>query len=392
MQPAPQKAVHVPKPGDVPHAADCDICQFQIFGNRYKCLNCKDYDVCEFCENRMLELRQHNPQHVFLKFPLPYELESMPAVHVPNLHTGVLDDDTELSDDTEELQIDRKKRAEKFEDTSVLHKNVACDGCCHPIIGSRFCCINCPAPYNLCEACELKKIHPEDHVFAKIYFELPPHNTNIFFALPLIYKSKEKVSVKKNSRKTLNAQPEAPPAQRPPMALPTPQLPPPKIRYMRRDDIPFILIIEQESFCSPYEERFFWHFPHKNGCLILVAEVDEAIAGYVACQAKRSKLEIVSLAVCPHIRRRGVGFHLMQRGLMFGQESECQTATLHVSVFNFNGQELYKKLGFKSVGPWLENYYSSENEDALVMECPIAQKKREPSRLTDLWSSGSWSR
>lgn len=31
------------------HGADCDVCQFQIVGNRYKCLNCSDYDLCDFC-------------------------------------------------------------------------------------------------------------------------------------------------------------------------------------------------------------------------------------------------------------------------------------------------------------------------------------------------------
>ncbi|CAH0599145.1 unnamed protein product [Chrysodeixis includens] len=44
----------------------CDSCHKPIFGFRYKCVTCEDYDLCAKCE--MLEA---HPQHFFLRVPKP---------------------------------------------------------------------------------------------------------------------------------------------------------------------------------------------------------------------------------------------------------------------------------------------------------------------------------
>ncbi|XP_065656368.1 uncharacterized protein LOC100206706 isoform X4 [Hydra vulgaris] len=51
----------------------CDNCTIEIFGPRYKCGNCSDYDLCEECES--IE-GIHSPSHVFLK------------IHYPSSHSG----------------------------------------------------------------------------------------------------------------------------------------------------------------------------------------------------------------------------------------------------------------------------------------------------------------
>lgn len=51
----------------------CDNCEKEIFGPRYKCGNCSDYDLCETCED--IE-GIHTPNHVFLK------------LHYPSVHAG----------------------------------------------------------------------------------------------------------------------------------------------------------------------------------------------------------------------------------------------------------------------------------------------------------------
>ena len=45
----------------------CDHCNSPIIGIRYKCGNCEDFDLCEFCESQ----RTHDEEHIFLKVRKP---------------------------------------------------------------------------------------------------------------------------------------------------------------------------------------------------------------------------------------------------------------------------------------------------------------------------------
>lgn len=49
------------------HRAICDVCNFDIVDIRYKCLNCKDFDICKYCELELMNIKPHNLYHIFLK-------------------------------------------------------------------------------------------------------------------------------------------------------------------------------------------------------------------------------------------------------------------------------------------------------------------------------------
>jgi hypothetical protein len=51
------------EPQPVVHNALCDQCKQQIVGIRYKCKNCKDYDLCPTCYE--MRLVYHDPDHEF---------------------------------------------------------------------------------------------------------------------------------------------------------------------------------------------------------------------------------------------------------------------------------------------------------------------------------------
>eukprot|EP00731_Ephydatia_muelleri_P019955 Em0012g780a len=64
----------------VHYAVTCNCCEQAIYGVRYKCGNCVNYDLCESCEARSQEV--HCPSHVFLKVktPTPYSHLSKPLL------------------------------------------------------------------------------------------------------------------------------------------------------------------------------------------------------------------------------------------------------------------------------------------------------------------------
>ncbi|KAF9974904.1 hypothetical protein BGZ73_001603 [Actinomortierella ambigua] len=49
----------------------CDGCNQDIYGVRYKCGNCADYDLCGNCE--AMDIHGHDPNHIFLKIRRPIE-------------------------------------------------------------------------------------------------------------------------------------------------------------------------------------------------------------------------------------------------------------------------------------------------------------------------------
>ncbi|TBU25294.1 hypothetical protein BD311DRAFT_700421 [Dichomitus squalens] len=74
-RPAPvTPRVNIPRSEDVEpvvHNAMCDMCDSRIRGDRFKCLNCPDYDVCQSCYKITPE--QH-PDHGFVKISEPATL------------------------------------------------------------------------------------------------------------------------------------------------------------------------------------------------------------------------------------------------------------------------------------------------------------------------------
>ncbi|KAL1737280.1 hypothetical protein EV714DRAFT_241203 [Schizophyllum commune] len=121
-------------PGDViaVHQATCDLCDSKIRGDRFKCVNCPDFDTCAACFDITSE--QH-PGHAFVKVAKP------------------------------EDYINRKSIG------SFANHMATCDCCNKPIRGVRYKCMHADcADFDLCANCEALPIavHPDNHPMLKI--------------------------------------------------------------------------------------------------------------------------------------------------------------------------------------------------------------------------------
>jgi len=83
------------------HSAICDACNFDIIGIRYKCINCKDFDLCQYCEEYLFENKLHALDHVFLKIEIPLpKKEKRGDILYKNLYTGEMDDNNDKKIDS----------------------------------------------------------------------------------------------------------------------------------------------------------------------------------------------------------------------------------------------------------------------------------------------------
>ncbi|KAI0828967.1 hypothetical protein BC628DRAFT_1482227 [Trametes gibbosa] len=115
----------------VVHNATCNLCDSRIRGDRFKCLDCPDYDMCQLCYKIASE--QH-PGHGFVKV-------SEPAILMP-----------------------------RNRDSDPMH-NASCNACGHRIVGIRYKCMNESCrDFDLCESCEAHPIpiHPATHPLLKM--------------------------------------------------------------------------------------------------------------------------------------------------------------------------------------------------------------------------------
>lgn len=132
------------------HNAICDICDMKIFGNRYKCLNCDNFDLCSGCFDYKNE--KHTSDHSFVRVrqsnDLIYSKTSGLGGAIPH---------------------------KNWEPSA---HNASCDNCNKRIIGIRYRCDECN-DYDLCENCfsNQSKIHPI-HAFLAIQNSSDYHRKN----------------------------------------------------------------------------------------------------------------------------------------------------------------------------------------------------------------------
>jgi len=98
--------------------------------------------------------------------------------------------------------------------------------------------------------------------------------------------------------------------------------------------------------------------------------------GFVLVRVAGHEAEILTLAVAPAARRRGIGLALVVAACRHAQKMGAGASFLEVGERNESARSLYQRLGFHEVGR-RRGYYQSaggSNEDALIfrVEFPLS--------------------
>jgi len=143
----------------------------------------------------------------------------------------------------------------------------------------------------------------------------------------------------------------------------------PVIRFMRLRDVDAVAELEQAVFARPWSRESFRQELTRNAVArYLVAEENGEILGYAGAWIIMDESHITNIAVREDARGRGIGRKLTAELLQILSNLGACYATLEVRVSNERAQNLYKSLGFISVGK-RKRYYEDNNEDAYLMVC-----------------------
>jgi ribosomal-protein-alanine N-acetyltransferase len=122
------------------------------------------------------------------------------------------------------------------------------------------------------------------------------------------------------------------------------------------------------SFAASWSAKDILRFAEDPGGFALIAEEGGETAGFILCRVMAGEGEVLTLAVPPPFRRRGVASALLDAALALAAPT-ANAMLLEVAADNPGALALYARAGFRTVGQ-RSGYYARPGArpvDAIVM-------------------------
>ncbi len=137
-----------------------------------------------------------------------------------------------------------------------------------------------------------------------------------------------------------------------------------EIRSAVPGDLQTVSSLEDLCFKDPYPPYFISQLAEANPETFLVAEVNGHLVGYVVADRWMDHDHLVSIAVHPKERMKGIGERLLLA--LEARLGRTRPIRLEVRKNNLPALEMYRKHGFEETA-LIPGYYA-DGEDAIVME------------------------
>jgi ribosomal-protein-alanine N-acetyltransferase len=131
-------------------------------------------------------------------------------------------------------------------------------------------------------------------------------------------------------------------------------------------DVDALARLHATSFADAWSADWIAKLLAQPGTFALLAR--EETGGFVLVRTAGGEAEILTLAVAPAARRRGIGSSLISAACRKAEEMGAEAVFLEVSRANEPAKMLYARLGFREVGQ-RRGYYQTpgaSKEDALI--------------------------
>ncbi len=197
------------------------------------------------------------------------------------------------------------------------------------------------------------------------------------------------------------------------------------VRQMTMDDVPRVMEIERQSFPAGWPQTLYQRELQQNRqarYLVVERSPDDErsapaepprwlrlarrlaggappaagrpmIVGFIGVWFMAGESHVVTIAVDPNHRRRGIGELLILSSIDLSLAHDQGFMSLECRVSNTGAQALYEKYGFHRTGV-RPRYYSDDGEDAVIMTTESLTSERYRARLIELRRrhEGRWGR
>jgi len=136
------------------------------------------------------------------------------------------------------------------------------------------------------------------------------------------------------------------------------------IRMATMDDLSALADVHARAFAESWDEASLKSLLSGPGVSAHLAEDDE-ICGFILTRVAVDEAEIITIAVSPDRRQRGIASRLLDNALARDAASGAIRVFLEVASQNVPARSLYERRGFREVGR--RRAYYADGDDALVL-------------------------
>jgi ribosomal-protein-alanine N-acetyltransferase len=141
------------------------------------------------------------------------------------------------------------------------------------------------------------------------------------------------------------------------------------VRPMRAADLPAVMEVTRASLPQPWSEPVWREELASVFGVYLVLQRGSDVSGFVGVKRVAEEAHVMTLAVPPGSRRRGLGRTLVLAAFADPALAGVRRVYLEVRPSNAAARALYDSLGFRETGR-RKNYYG--DEDALLMTLDLS--------------------
>jgi len=137
------------------------------------------------------------------------------------------------------------------------------------------------------------------------------------------------------------------------------------IRKMKVEDLPDIMVIENDLFSSPWTKEMYQQELENHDAYVLCNK-DEKIIGFMCGWKISDEFSITNFGINKKYQRQKLGAYLFGEVLTLKRDSGINAFFLEVRESNFPAVNFYQQFGFSKLAV-RKKYYKDPEEDAICM-------------------------
>lgn len=141
------------------------------------------------------------------------------------------------------------------------------------------------------------------------------------------------------------------------------------IRWMIRRDLPQVVAIEAQSGENHWTEQQLLHYLGNRIYIGMVCvDSQDTVLAYMIYQLHENRLDILNLTVNPKVRRKSIGFHMMQKLKSKLSEHKRTMVEMTVRESNLEGQLFLRAMGFDCDDIVRNGFDDGDEQDSAAWE------------------------